>query len=281
MKYSMAKNIFHTLSGILRTCYTATKRLFKEKYTYRASALAFTTLLALVPLISVIVSLIAVLPIFTKFATLAQNYILENFVPTSGNTIQNYLVQFTKQATHLPVIGIIFLFFTALLLIITVEHTLNDIWDVSRRKKSLLALLIYWLILFLSPIVIGFSLFLSSYLFSLKWIAHTTNALGITLPMLSCLPLVINTAIFSLLYVAVPNTPVRWRDGFLGGFIAAILFEVAKKGFAFYIHKFPSYELIYGTLAAIPIFLLWLYISWLIILLGALVTHTHSQQASE
>ena len=253
---------------------TAVKRLFLEKYTYRASALAFTTLLALVPLLSVIVSIIAVFPIFTRFTNLAQNYILANFVPTSGAIIQQYLEGFIQQTTHLSSLGILFLFFTAVLLIITVEHTLNDIWQTPQRKKTLSLWLIYWLILIFAPVIFGLSLFLSSYLFSLSWFSGSTNKFGIVISWLNLLPLLINTSIFSVLYIVVPNHRVKWWDGLLGGLAAAVLFEAAKWIFALYIKQFPSYELIYGALATIPIFLIWLYISWLIILYGALVTNT-------
>lgn len=246
------------------------KRLFQEQYTYRASGLAFATLLAIVPLLSVILSIIAIFPIFSNFVTLSQNYIFSNFLPTSGNLIQKYLLNFINQATHLPTVGIIFLLFTAIALIIMVEHTLNFIWDTHKHKRKWFNMLIYWLVLLCMPLLIGVSVALSTYVFSITWIAGTAKTLGL----ITILPLVINTFIFSALYIVVPNCKVKFRDGIFGGLIAAILFEAAKKGFAFYLKHFPSYELIYGTLATIPIFLLWVYISWLIVLYGALVTHT-------
>lgn len=269
--------MFKTIWSWFKACGIAAKRLFLDKYTYRASALAFTTLLTLVPLVVVIVSIISFFPIFTKFITLAQNYIFENFVPTSGTTIQFYLERFINQATKLPTLGIVFLFFTVITLIITIEHTLNDIWQAQQRKKKITAILLYWLVLILMPLLLGFSVFFGSYVFSISWFSGATSKLGIQIPLLVSLPLLINTVMFSALYVAVPNCKVPWKDGFLGGFIAAGLFEIAKKGFALYMRKFPNYELIYGTLATIPIFLLWIYISWLIILYGALVTHAKYQ----
>ena len=253
------------------------KRFFKEQYTYRASALAFTTLLSLVPLLTVIVFLVTKFPVFDTINTLAQNYILANFIPTSNSTIQFYLNNFTYQASHLPTLGIIFLLLTAMMLIITIEHTLNDIWYVRWKKRRIVSLLVYWIVLMSAPLLIGFGVLVSTYLFSLSWISSATQELGIKAPLLVCLPLLINTLIFSLLYIVVPNFKVQWTDGFFGGFIAAVIFELAKITFAFYIKRFPSYELIYGALASIPIFLLWLYISWLIILFGALVTHAQYQ----
>jgi membrane protein len=254
----------------------ASKRFYDEHYTYRASALAFTTLLSIVPLFVVIVFLVTKFPIFAKINQLAQNYILENFIVSTNNSIQFYLNNFTYQAIHLPLLGIIFLLLTGLMLVLTIEETFNDIWGVSWHNRRIIPLFLTWIVLLIAPILIGVGLLVSTFLFSLSWISSATEILGLKAPLLACLPLVMNTIIFSLLYIIVPNYQVKWKDGFIGGFISAILFELAKIAFAFYIKRFPNYEMVYGALAAIPIFLLWLYISWLIILFGALVTHTQS-----
>ena len=263
----MIKNWLHIF-------WRAAKRLYIEQYTYRASALAYATLLALVPLLSVLVSLVTIFPVFTKLINLTENYIFINLIPTSRPLIEKYLHAFVKQATHLPTFGIIFLFFTIWALLIMVEHTLNMIWSAPLRHKKFLAMIIYWSVLFVAPLIIGLSIFISSYVFSFSWFTGATYKL----PLLASVPLLLNTFIFTALYVVIPNYKVYIRDGFIGGLVASILFEAAKKGFAFYLKHFPSYELIYGTLATIPIFLIWIYISWLIILYGALVTHTRYLQ---
>jgi membrane protein len=267
-----------SLNGWLKIFWIAGKRLYVEQYDYRASGLAFASLLAIVPLVSVVLSVIALFPIFKRFTDLAQNYIFSNFIPESSTVIQQYFLDFIKQATHLPLFGIIFLVFTAITLIVMVEHTLNAIWDVPRRKKKFLIWIIYWTVLLSAPIFLGLSLFISSYVFSLSWFAGTATKLGLTIPLLASLPLFINTAIFSAMYIVVPNAKVYFWDGVLGGVVAALLFEAAKKGFALYLKHFPSYKYIYGTLATIPIFLVWIYISWVIVLYGALVTHTRYLQ---
>lgn len=258
-----------SVSNWLKVFWIAGKRLYVEQYDYRASGLAFASLLAIVPLVSVVLSVIALFPIFKRFTDLAQNYIFTNFIPESSNIIQQYFQNFINQATHLPLFGIIFLLFTAITLIVMVEHTLNAIWAAPRRQKKFLRWIIYWLVLLCAPIFLGISLFISSYVFSMSWFAGTAHKLGL----LASVPLLINTIIFSAIYIVVPNSKVYIRDGIVGGIIAALLFEAAKKGFALYIKHFPSYKFIYGTLATIPIFLVWIYISWVIVLYGALVTH--------
>jgi membrane protein len=249
--------------------WNAAKRFYVEDFTYSASALAFTTLLALVPLISVVLSLLAMFPIFAKLMDLAQSYLMTNFLPTSADLIKHYLDNFTDQATRMPIIGICFLFFTATMLIMT----LNDIWQVSKRKKKFYSWLLYWLVLVIAPLVIGGSVFLSSLFLSLSWLSDISLQSILKPSVLGLISLLINTAIFSLLYIILPNCKVGLRNGIEGGLLAAILFEIAKKIFAFYINRFPSYEVIYGALAIIPIFLLWVYICWMIVLYGALFTH--------
>ncbi|MES2219233.1 MAG: YihY family inner membrane protein [Pseudomonadota bacterium] len=250
------------------------RRFHKEDYAYRASALTYTTLLALVPLVSVVIALVGHFPAVLKIVELAQSYVLNELVPTSGDAIQYYLKVFTDQAMHLPMVGILFLFLTATLLIYTVEETFDHIWQSREKKQKFLAWLLYWAVLLLAPLAIGLSVFLSTLLFSLSWFEGVAI---IKTPLLAIMSIAINIALFSLLYIIVPSAPVKVRNGLMGGVLAALLFEIAKKLFAFYIHKFANYTLIYGALSTIPIFLVWVYISWFIVLYGALFTNAISQ----
>jgi membrane protein len=255
------------------------KRFYLENYTYSASALAFTTVLSIVPLASVILSLIAVFPVFDKVIHLAQGYIISNFLPGFGSKLQAYLITFTVQASHLPGIGIVFLFVTATSMILTVENTFNTIWHTKKRKKGFLEWLLYWSVLICIPLVIGVSLLLSTLLFSLPWI--NSSYLFILKPsLLIFLSFAINTTLFSLLYIILPNFNATVRQGFVSGLLAASLFEISKRLFAWYTHQFVTYELIYGTLSLIPIFLLWVYLAWMIVLYGGLFTHEqHKMEA--
>lgn len=242
-------------------------RFFEEKYSYRVSALTFATLLALVPFLFVMVFFVTAFPFFNKIVLLGENYILTNFMPESASAVQVYVGRFIQQSKELPLFSILFLFVTALMLIYTIEDTLNDIWHVSQRNRKIYSSLLFWILILFMPFIIGLCIFWATYLFSLSLFAYVSHIINF---LLACLPIFMNTLLFSLLYTILPSAHVRWRDGLLGGLIVSILFEFARIGFSFYILHFPSYALIYGAFAIIPIFLLWLYIFWCIVLFGAL-----------
>lgn len=267
----MRKHV-NTLSHIL---FIAGKRFIFEQYSYRSSALAYNTLLAFVPLLFVFFFLMSIFPIFTHAIVMGEDYIYKNFLPTAAASIVSYLQIFMKQAAKLPAISLIFLFITTLLLVDTIEETLNDIWHASYRKgwKKIRALICYWVIFLLIPLILGMGIFITSYL-----IAFINISSFITSSVLYVIPLIIDIIFLTLVYVFIPHKKVDWADGLLGASIAGILFEAAKILFAYYLIQFPSYSLIYGAFAILPIFLIWLYIFWVIIIFGALIsycTHHH------
>lgn len=250
----------------------ATKKLIQGDYSYQASALSFVTLLTLVPLLSVIVSITTFFPIFNRFIDLTRYYIVTNFIPESSQVIEFYLASFVQQATRLPLMSIIFLFVTTIMMMLTIQTTLNNIWKSSAYKKNYYNWIFYWVVLLFSPVIIGLSIFLAAYLFSLSWIKNFS--FGFSGALLFFAPIIMNTFIFGLLYVAIPRYHVAWKDGLSGGLIAALLFEITRIGFSIYIKNLANYTLIYGALAIIPLFLVWIYIAWIIILYGAVVAHT-------
>ena len=263
--------------NIIRTLIIATKRLFLERHTYQASALAYSTLLSLIPLLSITLSFISIFPIFSKFTTTINDYFLTNLNPTSNAVIGNYIEQFIEKTNQLPVISILFFLFVVVMLIITIEDSFDDIWHES-KKKTISWMIVHWLMVIFITFLIGLGILLSSNLFSSRWVLEIINNLGIKTYLLVLLTLFINTLIFSTLYIIVPNCRVNWLDAFSGGLIAALLLEGGKRAFGFYIKKLANYELIYGALATIPIFLIWLYISWLIILFGAIFVHVRYKE---
>ena len=238
---------------------------------YRASALAFTTLLALVPLMSVSFTILSVVPVFQNLADPLQDFIFANFVPTTGKIIQNYLQSLATQVSKLSVMGVFFLFSIALLVMYTIERAMNKIWRVSLSRQGISAFLLYWAIVSLAPVLLGLSIVISSYFLSIPFIAsHDTPML------LSYLPFLFSFAGFTFLYVVVPNCPVRLIHGLYGGIIAAVLFESAKLAFAYYLTHYNTYQLLYGAFATVPIFFVWIYWVWFITLLGAEFSYAFS-----
>lgn len=239
----------------------------------RAAALAFTSLLSIVPLMTVSFTVMAAFPLFKQLGSELQSFIFQNFVATSAEIVQENLQKFAGQAINLSATGIIFLVVTAVLMVFNMEQAFNAIWRVKRSRKGIPAFMMYWGLITFLPIVIGIGFAISSYLFSLPFIEGTTETLGLRKPMLTYFPYLLTFTAFTVLYIALPNCKVLLRHAALGGMVATILFELAKYGFGLYVLNFPTYELLYGTLAAIPIFLMWIYLSWLIILFGAVVAH--------
>lgn len=234
-----------------------------------AAALTYTTLFAVVPLMTVTYSMLAAIPSFQDAGGQIQSFIFSNFLPNTGDKVQQYLTQFSEQARSLTVVGVAFLVITAFMMLRTIESALNAIWHVKQSRRGLSSFLLYWAILSLGPLLLGAGFILSSYLTSLKLFSDATSLLGGEQLIFRIVPMILSTAAFCLIYMAVPNRPVRFKHALIGSAIVALLFEVAKQSFAFFVTLTPTYQLIYGAFAAVPIFLLWIYLSWVIVLLGA------------
>lgn len=242
-----------------------------RRLTQVASSLTFTTVLAIVPLLAVVLALFTAFPLFSEFHNALEEFLGESLLPPSvADTIMQYLNQFASQASGLTAIGSAFLVVTSIMLIMTIDQAFNEIWNVNHQRPVRQRLLVYWAIISLGPILVGASLWASSILAreSLGYIADLPG--GITF-ILEIIPFLISILGFTALYMFVPNTRVYWRDALLGGFGAALVLTIMKAGFTWYISKFPTYMVIYGAFATLPIFLLWIYLSWLVILLGATV----------
>lgn len=248
------------------------QHFLEDDCTYRASALAFTSLLALIPLMTVGLSVLSSLPVFQNLSGPVQNFIFDNFVPTTGKIIQGYLQQFSMQVSKLSTIGIITLFITALLLMFTIERAMNRIWHVSTPRKGIAAFLLYWAILSLAPVILGLSLVVSSYIASIPFL-HLNQAPSL---LLNLVPASLSILGFTFLYIVVPNCPVKFTHGLIGGLFSALLFETAKHAFTYYLSHYDSYQLIYGAFAILPIFFIWIYWCWFITLLGAEVSYALS-----
>ena len=236
-----------------------------------AAALTYTTLFAVVPLMTVSYAMLAAVPSFQGVGQELQSWVFDNFVPATGAVVQDYLNDFSSQARKLTAVGVALLAVTSIMMMKNIEAAFNRIWRVTEPRKGLSSFLLYWAILSLGPILIGLGLVLTSYIASLPFISTATEAVG-KARLLSMLPTVLSATAFTLMYVAVPNCRVPFKSALIGGIVVALLFETAKRGFTAFVTQFPSYELIYGAFAAVPLFLLWIFISWVIILMGAELT---------
>ena len=237
-----------------------------------ASSLAFTSLLSLVPLLTVMFGIFGKISALQEFSTLIQDFIFTNFVPEFGQILQQYMHIFSAKASQLTISGSVILVLIALMLLATIDNAFNSIWRIKKTRNLIKRIFIYFSLLVIGPLLIGIGLASTSYLLSIPVIADVDTAFNIRTHLLSWLPFLTTSITFILLYILVPNCYVYKRHAAIAGIICAILFELAKYGFGIYIKEMPSYESIYGALAIIPLFFIWVYISWVIILFGAHIT---------
>ncbi|MDD3759131.1 MAG: YihY family inner membrane protein [Advenella sp.] len=247
-------------------------RLMRDNLTQVASSLTFTTVLAIVPLLAVILSLFTAFPLFTDFKESLDAFLTNNLMPPSmSENIMSYLNTFAQQASRLTTIGVGFLIVTSIMLMMTIDEALNKIWHIRRQRPISQRILVYWAILSLGPIMLGASLWATAFLAREKF-GLTDDLSLLSSILVSLIPILLSVIGFTLLYLVAPNGKVALKDALIGGFTTALLLEIMKAGFTYYITRFPSYTLIYGTFATIPLFLLWIYLSWLVVLFGASVT---------
>ena len=249
----------------------ALQRLQEGRLPQVAGSLTFTTVLALVPILTVAFAIFTAFPLFNTFRTSLEAYFIQSLMPKGiSNTILGYLTQFATKATRVSAISGVALMVTAITTMALIDKSFNDIWRVKRPRPALQRLLVYWAIVTLGPLLVGVSITSTSYLFT-----ATSGVVG-AVPFLGAVfytatSILFTTGAFTLLYLLVPNRPVEWRDAAWGGLFAAVAFEIAKRIFASFVIQFPTYTIVYGALAAVPIFLVWIYVSWLIILIGAVI----------
>ncbi|MDD2776327.1 MAG: YihY family inner membrane protein [Gallionella sp.] len=236
-----------------------------------AANLTFTTLLSIVPLITIALTMFAAFPVFEHFSAQIKDYMEANMMPAStSEVIAKYMQQFTESATRLTAVGIVFLVITAMSMMLTIDNAFNLIWRVARPRALFKKLVVYWAVLTLAPLLIGASLSLSSWLVGLS-MGYVQHIPFVGVAVLKLLPILFTTLAFTLLFQLVPNRYVPFSHALIGAVLASVLFGSMNAMFALYIKNFPTYTLVYGAFATIPIFLMWIYLSWITILLGAVV----------
>ncbi|MEQ9345013.1 MAG: YihY family inner membrane protein [Thalassospira sp.] len=255
----------------------ALMRFVHDKSIQRAAGLSYTTLLAMVPFLAVALTVLSAFPVFDQFKDQIMGVVLNNFLPETGEQVTEYLGDFLQNTGQMTAIGTIVLGLTAVMLLGAIEGAMNDVFRVTSPRKLLSRLVVFWTLLTVGPMLLGLSLSLASYIFAMRHMVGG-DALGEHIGQLTFLaPFLLSAAAFSLLFMGMPNRSVEIIDGLAGGLVAAILFESLKKGFGFYVTSFPTYQTIYGAVAVVPIFLLWMYLTWIVILLGAQVAAARSE----
>jgi membrane protein len=244
-----------------------------------AASLAFTTLLGIVPLATVAFATVARFPAFQQWVDAFHAYLLEHMLPEAASTvIHTHVREFVEKAAGLTGVSIMLLFVTALLLIANVEREINLIWGIRRTRPLARRVVVYVLGATAGPLLIGASLWATTWLLAAS-LAAVPAAESVADAVLAPAPLAFSTLALALMYRVVPVTRVPWRHAFAGAIVAAVAFEAAKQGFAFYLTQVPTYRAIYGALAAVPLFLVWIYLCWLIVLTGAAITATLALEA--
>ena len=238
-----------------------------------ASSLTFTTVLALVPLFTLGLAIFTAFPIFAKVQDQLQRWLIDSLVPESiSRQVLGSLTQFSKKANRLGLVGLIAVVMTSLALLVTIDRTLGQIWRVNRPRPWGQRVLIYWAGLTLGPLLLGGSLAISSYLFT-GYLSDYADWLPVTVrSLLDLVEFGLLVATVTGLYYYLPNTRVDWRHALTGGVAVALGLELAKNLLAIYLAQMPTYSAIYGAFSAVPILLVWIYVAWVVVLLGAVLT---------
>lgn len=236
-----------------------------------AAALTYTTLFAVVPLMTVSYTILSVFPTFATLGHEIQEYVFENFVPTGGAVVQQSLTNFAYQARQLTYAGFAILLVTAYMMLITIEKAFNEIWQVAESRRGVQRFVTYWAVLTCGPPLVVAGLLVSSYLMSLPLVSGVDGAGRESL--LGYLPPLLSATGFTVLFFAVPNCRVRFGHALVGGVLTMFFFEAAKRLFAAVVVNM-NMQIIYGTFAVVPLFLTWLYLVWLLVLSGAIVVRT-------
>jgi membrane protein len=238
-----------------------------------ASSLTFTTVLALVPLFTLGLAIFTAFPIFAKVQDQLQRWLIDSLVPESiSRQVLGSLTQFSKKANRLGLVGLVAVVMTSLALLVTIDRTLGQIWRVNRQRPWAQRVLIYWAGLTLGPLFLGGSLAISSYLFT-GYLSDYANWLPVTVrSLLDVVEFGLLAVTVTGLYYYLPNTRVDWRHALMGGVAVALGLELAKNLLAIYLAQMPTYSAIYGAFSAVPILLVWIYVAWVVVLLGAVLT---------
>jgi membrane protein len=251
---------------------TLRERFAQDRLGVTAGSLTFTTTIALVPMVTVVLAVVTAFPVFSKFQDITQKWLVESLVPDNiARQVLGYLTVFAGKANKLGLAGLVALVLSVLAMIFTIDRTLNAIWRVRTARSLGQRILIYWTAMTVGPLIFGLSVSISSYAIS------ASKGLVVGLPggvglLLDLVQFFLVAAVMAAMFQYVPNTHVRWGHAWMGGLFVAVCLEIAKRLLGYYLSKVPTYSVVYGAFATLPILLIWIYIAWVIVLLGATLT---------
>ena len=253
------------------TALTLRERFKEDHLGLTASSLTFTTIISIVPLFTVALAIFSVFPMFAKMQNGLQQLLVDSLIPDNiARQVLSYLGQFASKASKIGWVGAAAFLVSALMLILTIDGKLNEIWRVRTTRHLARRIIVYWTLLTLGPLLLAVSLTISSYLLSASkgWVSVLPDSLGV---ILSIVQFAVLACSMAAMYRFVPNTHVRWSHALLGGTFVAIGIELAKRVLAWYLVQVPTFSAVYGAFATVPILLIWVYVAWVIVLLGAVV----------
>lgn len=264
------QRIWHWLKGFV---YLMVRQYQAKECQKSAASLTYMTLFATVPMMTVTYSMFSIIPAFQDLGGQLQGVLFEHFLPNSEQELLTYLKAFTEQARQMTAFGLAFLLVSAYLMLKNIEQNFNAIWGVARGRRGVANFLLYWAILSLGPLLLGLALAMNTYLASFRLLVGTYDSLGLMEWVFQLGPWLLTWAAFTLLFVAVPNCKVHVSHAIAGGFVTTLCFQILKSAFAWIVGH-SSFTLVYGAFAALPLFMLWVNLTWTVILGGAVFVRT-------
>lgn len=264
-----AVTFYQFLKKKLSYLFFLSKRIADDEIDVLASSLSYTTIMSLIPVLAVLLSVFSLSPSFTTYRDEMMNYILNNMMPQVGGVLKDNIDSFVSNASKTTAVGVITLIFIALALIRRIDITLNRIWHVKLNRSKVTTFSVYWTVLTLGPILLGASIVVSSSILASNYLGQSSAAIWLNTLGMKMLPCFLTFVVFTLLFTAVPCTKVNFTHAVIGALFAALVQELLRQFFTYYIMNFTSYTLIYGAVAALPLLMVWTYINWYIVLLGA------------
>ncbi|WP_353169287.1 YihY family inner membrane protein [Acinetobacter sp.] len=251
------------------------RRFEADRCRDQAGSLTYTTLFAVVPMLTVFLVIISSIKALEPARQQLQQMIYSNFLPKTSIAFDKAFNVFTENSSNLTVIGVLFLFITTVLMLTSIESVFNRIWRVKETRNGIIGFMRYWTIISLGPILLGSAFVISSTLASMNVLSNNFAGYEVDgTALFAVISFALTTLGFFILYWTIPNRSVPIKAAAIAGVFGAVAFELLKNLFGFVMTNFTSYTLVYGAFAAVPIFLLWIFLSWNIVLLGVEISYT-------